>query len=43
MAKEPIRPVTLADGTKRWRLVVDIGNDPVTGKRRQLTSTWDTQ
>lgn len=43
MAKEPIRPVTLADGTKRWRLVVDIGNDPVTKKRRQLTSTWDTQ
>ena len=43
MAKEPIRPVTLADGTKRWRLVVDIGKDPVSGKRRQLTSTWDTQ
>lgn len=43
MAKEPIRPVTLADGTKRWRLVVDIGKDPVTNRRRQLTSTWGTQ
>lgn len=43
MAKEPIRPVTLADGRKRYRLVVDIGKDPATGSRRQLTSTWDTQ
>lgn len=41
MAKEPIRPIVLADGTKRYRLVVDIGTDPVTKKRKQLTATFD--
>ena len=43
MAKEePIRRITLADGkTKRYRLVVDIGTDPITGKRRQYTGTFE--
>jgi integrase len=39
--EEPIRRILLADGkTKRYRLVVDIGDDPVTGKRRQFTGTY---
>jgi integrase len=38
--KEPIRKLTLADGTVRYRLVVDIGRDPA-GKRQQLTRTFD--
>ncbi|MCZ9343033.1 site-specific integrase, partial [Streptomyces sp. TRM76130] len=32
-----------ARGKTRWRAVVDIGPDPVTGKRRQLTVTRDTK
>lgn len=40
--KEPIRKVTLADGTVRYRLVVDVGKDD-SGKRRQLTRTFDKQ
>ena len=40
--KEPIRKITLADGTIRYRLVVDIGKDD-SGKRRQLTRTFDRQ
>jgi len=40
--KEPIRKITLADGTVRYRLVVDIGKDD-SGKRRQLTRTFDRQ
>ena len=40
--KEPIKKVTLKDGTVRYRLVVDIGRDP-NGKRKQLTRTFDTQ
>ena len=40
--KEPIKKITLADGTVRYRLVVDIGRDP-NGKRKQLTRTFDTQ
>ena len=40
--KEPIRKITLADGTVRYRLVVDIGLDD-NGKRRQLTRTYDRQ
>jgi hypothetical protein len=36
--------VTMASGhvTKRgnaWRIVVDAGTDPITGKRRQITRT----
>jgi len=38
--KEPIRKVTLKDGTVRYRLVVDIGLDD-NGKRQQLTRTFD--
>ena len=40
--KEPIKKITLKDGTIRYRLVVDIGRDP-NGKRKQLTRTFDTQ
>ena len=40
--KEPIRKITLADGTVRYRLVVDIGQDE-NGKRKQLTRTYDKQ
>jgi integrase len=32
-----------ARGKTRWRAVVDIGTDPATGKRRQLTITKDTK
>jgi integrase len=38
---DPIKTVTLADGTKRYRFVVDVGRDPVTGKRKQKTHTFD--
>ena len=38
--KEPIRKVTLKDGTVRYRLVVDIGTDEH-GKRKQITRTFD--
>lgn len=40
MAAPKIRPVQVGDRT-RYRFVVDIGRDPVTGKRRQLTRTYD--
>jgi len=39
--KEPIRKIKLADGTVRYRLVVDIGRDDC-GNRQQLTRTFDT-
>ena len=38
--KEPIRKVTLKDGTVRYRLVMDIGTDEH-GKRKQITRTFD--
>lgn len=38
---DPIKTVTLAGGAVRYRFVVDIGRDPKTGKRRQLTRTFD--
>ena len=38
--KEPIRKMTLANGSVRYRLVVDIGQGP-NGKRQQLTRTYD--
>jgi integrase len=38
--KEPIRKVVLADGSARFRLVVDTPRDPATGKRRQITRTF---
>ncbi|MDA8321313.1 MAG: tyrosine-type recombinase/integrase [Actinomycetota bacterium] len=37
--REPIRKVTLKDGTVRYRLVIDIGEPG--GRRRQLTRTFD--
>lgn len=43
MAKqEPIRKILLQDGkTVRYRLVVDVGRDPATGKRKQFTGTYE--
>ncbi len=38
--KEPIRKIKMADGSVRYRLVVDIGHEPG-GKRKQLTRTFD--
>jgi integrase len=38
--KEPIRKIMMADGSVRYRLVVDIGQGE-DGKRRQLTRTFD--
>ncbi len=38
--KEPIRKIVHADGTVRYRLVVDTGRDP-NGKRQQITRTFD--
>jgi integrase len=38
--KEPIRKITLKDGTTRYRLVVDIGREE-SGKRKQVTRTYD--
>ena len=40
MASPQIKPIQVGDQT-RYRFVVDIGADPVTGKRRQLTRTFD--
>lgn len=40
MASPTIKPVEVGDRVK-YRFVVDIGADPVTGKRRQLTRTFD--
>src|SRR6266571_3354361 len=38
--KEPIRKITLKDGTVRYRLVVDVRRDE-NGKRQQITRTFD--
>ena len=38
---DPIKEIELADGTIRYRFVVDVGADPRTGKRKQLTRTFD--
>jgi integrase len=35
-----IQTLTTADGSKRYRFTVDIGKDPVTGKRRQRRYTF---
>src|SRR5262249_13830336 len=40
--KEPVNKITLKDGSVRYRLVVDVGRDK-SGKRKQLTRTFDTQ
>jgi integrase len=39
---DPIKKVTLRDGTTRYRFVVDVGRDAKTNKRKQLTVTMDT-
>jgi integrase len=41
MAGDPIKTITLKNGRKRYRFVVDIGPDPKTGRRRQKTYTFD--
>ncbi len=40
---DPIKRIELADGKVRYRFVVDIGRNPKTGNRRQLTKTFDTK
>lgn len=40
MASPKIRPIQVGDRV-RWRFIVDIGTDPATGKRRQVTKTYD--
>ncbi|MEU1455450.1 tyrosine-type recombinase/integrase [Streptomyces avermitilis] len=40
---DPIKKITLGDGTVRYRFVIDVGKDPQTGKRKQLTVTKDTK
>lgn len=40
---DPIKRIELKDGTVRYRFVVDVGRDPVTGKRKQETHTYDTK
>lgn len=40
MASPKIKPVKVGDRT-RYRFVVDIGLDPQTGRRRQVTKTYD--
>ena len=35
------KKIVLKDGTVRYRIVTDAGRDPVTGKRRQITQTFD--
>jgi integrase len=40
VAQPKIKPVKVGDRT-RYRFVVDIGDDPKTGKRKQLTRTYD--
>ena len=38
---DPIKEIELKDGTIRYRFVVDVGVNPQTGKRKQLTRTFD--
>ena len=40
---DPVKKITLKDGTVRYRFVVDIGRDPETDKRQQKTFTYDTR
>ncbi|MFE9391743.1 tyrosine-type recombinase/integrase [Streptomyces sp. NPDC006784] len=39
---DPIKKITLRDGSTRWRFVVDAGVTPE-GKRKQITGTKDTK
>lgn len=43
MSADPIKRVELKNGAVRYRFVIDIGRDPVTGKRQQKTHTFDTK
>lgn len=38
---DPIKKIALKNGTTRYRFVVDVGRNPETGKRKQLTYTFD--
>lgn len=40
---EQIKKIILQDGKVRYRFVVDVGRDPKTGRRKQLTVTKDKQ
>ncbi|MCE7010014.1 site-specific integrase [Kibdelosporangium philippinense] len=40
---DPIKKIELKDGTTRYRFVIDIGRDPASGRRKQLTKTYDTK
>ncbi|MYV56487.1 site-specific integrase [Streptomyces sp. SID3212] len=40
---DPIKKIVLGNGKVRYRFVVDVGQDPATGKRRQQTVTKDTK
>jgi integrase len=40
---DPIKKITLKDGETRYRFVVDIGRDPGTDKRKQITRTCETK
>lgn len=40
---DPIKRIELKDGTVRYRFVIDVGRDPDTGKRKQVTHTFDTK
>lgn len=40
--REPITRVTRADGSARYKVVVDIGDDPASGQRRQRRGTFPT-
>jgi len=40
---DPIKKIELKGGAARYRFVVDVGRDPDTGRRKQLTQTFDTK
>ncbi|GLX92928.1 Arm DNA-binding domain-containing protein [Herbidospora sp. NBRC 101105] len=40
---DPIKRIELKDGTVRYRFVIDVGRDPETRKRKQVTHTFDTK
>jgi integrase len=40
---DPIKKIELKDGTTRYRFVIDIGRDLVSGRRKQLTKTYGTR
>lgn len=43
MSGDQIKKIVRKDGTTKYRFVVDIGRDPETGKRKQITKTFDTK